>query len=410
MPGTMKGMNDLFSKDLQIRRWIISQAISVFEKYGFSEIQTPILEELSLFVRSVGENTDIVSKEMYTLEDRDGTQICMRPENTAGALRALIENNRISADQEAKIFYVGPMFRRERPQKGRLREFTQIGAEFVGSALPTVDIEFIAMIHDWLSMLPIGQIKLVINSLGQPGERSEYLSALRTYFEPLINQLCVDCQRRFNKNILRLLDCKNTTCSRFIDPAPSIHQYLGQESKEHFEMLQAGLSKLGIAFQISNRLVRGLDYYTRTVFEFIAESGLGAQNTVAGGGRYDGLSKELGGPDVPGIGMAAGVERIILLLEENGFALDLKRPDLSLVYADSVGRQKAFELLFALRKKNLWVDFEHKERSVKAQMRRADKLGSKEVMVLGSQEVASGQAIIKSLDSGKTRVFDITFL
>ena len=401
----MKGMNDLFSKDLQIRRWVQSQAIQIFENYGFSEIQTPILEELSLFIRSVGENTDIVSKEMYSLEDRDGTKICMRPENTAGAMRALIEHNLISADQEAKIFYMGPMFRRERPQKGRLREFSQIGAEFVGSALASSDIEFIAMIHDWLSKLPIGQIKLVINSLGQPEERSEYLTALRAYFEPLHDQLCIDCQKRLSKNILRLLDCKNETCSKLTNQAPSIHDYLGTESKEHFETLQTGLSKLGITFQVSNRLVRGLDYYTRTVFEFIAESGLGAQNTVAGGGRYDGLSKELGGPDIPGIGMAAGLERIVLLLEENGFALDFKRPDLSLVYADPVGRQKAFELLFALRRQGLWVDFEHKDRSVKSQMRRADKLRCKEVLVLGAREVESGKAVIKSLDSGETREY-----
>src|SRR3989338_3608517 len=278
MPGysPMKGMNDLFSKDLQIRRLVCSKAIHIFENYGFSEIQTPILEELSLFVRSVGENTDIVSKEMYSLEDRDGTKICMRPENTAGSVRALIENNLISADQEAKIFYIGPMFRRERPQKGRLREFTQIGAEFLGSPSPTVDIEFIAMIHDWLSELPIGKIKLIINSLGQPNERAEYLKALRAYFEPLQNQLCVDCQRRLDKNILRLLDCKNENCSKLADLGPSILSYLGEESKNHFQQVQNSLSKLGIEFQVSDKLVRGLDYYTRTVFEFVAESGLGA--------------------------------------------------------------------------------------------------------------------------------------
>ncbi len=399
----MKGMNDLFAKDLQTRRFVCSKAIHVFENYGFSEIQTPVLEELSLFVRSVGENTDIVSKEMYTLEDRDGTKICMRPENTAGVVRALVENNLISADQEAKVFYIGPMFRRERPQKGRLREFTQIGAEFLGSPAPSADIEFLAMIHDWLSDLPIGKIKLVVNSLGQPDERGNYLTALRAYFEPLTDKLCADCQRRLKTNVLRLLDCKNENCSKLADAAPSIHDYLGEESSAHFQTVQAGLRNLGIAFEISNRLVRGLDYYTRTVFEFIAESGLGAQNTVAGGGRYDGLAKELGGPDVPGIGMAAGVERMVLLLEENGYVQELKRPDLSLISADPAGRQKAFDLLFALRRKGLFVDFDHKERSVKSQMRRADRLRSKEALVLGNQEVESGKAVIKNLESGETR-------
>jgi histidyl-tRNA synthetase len=396
-------MNDLFSKDLQIRRLVSSKAIHIFENYGFSEIQTPILEELSLFVRSVGENTDIVSKEMYTLEDRDGTKICMRPENTAGTLRALIENNLISADQEAKVFYIGSMFRRERPQKGRLREFTQIGAEFLGSQAPSVDIEFLAMIHDWLSSLPIGKIKLVINSLGEPAERQDYLKALRAYFEPLKDKLCVDCQRRLTQNTLRLLDCKNPTCGALVEKSPSILDSLGAESKQHFLDVQSGLKKLGVAFEVSHKLVRGLDYYTRTVFEFIAESGLGAQNTVAGGGRYDGLSKELGGPDVPGIGMAAGLERLVILMEESGFISEPKRPDLCLVAADPIGRQKALELLIALRRKDLFVEFDHKERSVKSQMRRADRLRSKEVLVLGSQEVESGKALIKSLDSGETR-------
>lgn len=403
----MKGMNDLFAPDLQVRRWILAQAIPIFENYGFSEIQTPILEELSLFVRGVGKNTDIVSKEMYVLEDRDGTEICMRPENTAGALRALIEHNLISTEQEAKIFYVGPMFRRERPQKGRLREFTQIGAEFLGSSSHTADVEFIAMIHDWLSALPIGKIKLLINSLGQSNERSNYLKVLEAYFEPLQSTLCPDCQRRFNKNILRLLDCKNKTCSQLASLAPSILDYLSTESKTHFDQVQANLTKLGIEFQVSHQLVRGLDYYTRTVFEFVSDSGLGAQNTIAGGGRYDRLSQELGGPDVPGLGVAAGLERLVLLMMENGFRLDSRRPDLSVIYADPIGRQKAFELLFQLRRQGLWVDFEHRERSVKSQMRRADKLGSKEVLVLGAQEVESGQATLKALDSGKTRDFTL---
>lgn len=399
----MKGMNDLFSKDLQTRRLVSSKAIHIFENYGFSEIQTPILEELSLFVRSVGENTDIVSKEMYTLEDRDGTKICMRPENTAGTMRALIENNLISADQEAKVFYIGPMFRRERPQKGRLREFTQIGAEFLGSQAPSVDVEFLAMIHDWLSSLPTGNIKLLINSLGEPSERQDYLKTLRAYFEPLKDQLCADCQRRLTQNTLRLLDCKNPTCIALVEKSPSILDSLGAESKQHFFDVQSGLKNLDVAFEVSHKLVRGLDYYTRTVFEFIAESGLGAQNTVAGGGRYDGLSKELGGPDVPGIGMAAGLERLVILMEEGGFILEPKRPDLCLVAADPVGREKALELLIALRRKDLFVEFDHKERSVKSQMRRADRLKSKEVLVLGSQEVESGKAVIKNLDSGETR-------
>lgn len=403
-------MNDLFSTELQSRRWVCSQAIHAFGNYGFSELQTPILEELSLFVRSVGESSDIVSKEMYALEDRDGTPICMRPEGTAGALRALIENNKLAQDQEAKIFYIGPMFRRERPQKGRLREFTQIGAESLGCADPMADIEFLTMIHDWLSALPIGQLKLVINSLGEPDERSEYLKALRAYFEPVNTELCADCGRRLQKNILRLLDCKNPICSQLADAAPKIQDYLGEDSKNHFESVKQGLTRLNISFEVSNRLVRGLDYYTRTVFEFVALSGLGAQNTVAGGGRYDKLSKELGGPDVPGIGMAAGLERLILLMDENGFKPELKRPYCTLVAADPVGREKAFELLFTMRRKGLFADMDLKERSVKSQMRRADRIAAQHVLVLGSQEVETGKAMLKNLDSGESQELSlITF-
>ncbi|MES2504885.1 MAG: histidine--tRNA ligase [Myxococcota bacterium] len=399
-------MPDLFSTELQTRRFIIGKAIHVFENYGLSEIQTPILEELSLFVRSVGESSDIVTKEMYALEDRDGTMICMRPEGTAGAVRALVQNNLLSAEQEAKIFYTGSMFRRERPQKGRLREFCQVGAEFLGCASASADIEFLAMVHDWLASLPIGPIKLAINSLGEPEERQVFMQALRAYFEPLTEQLCADCQRRMTQNTLRILDCKNPSCISLVEKAPRILDFFGADSKGHFEEVLNGLSKLGVAYEVSHKLVRGLDYYTRTVFEFIAESGLGAQNTVAGGGRYDGLVEELGGPKTPAIGMAAGVERLAILMQESGFALAEKRPDLSLVYADDIGRAKALELLFALRRKGMTVDFEHKPKSVKAQMRRADRLRAKEVLVLGQREVESDSAKIKSLDSGEMR--DVT--
>ena len=406
----MKGMNDLFSKELQARRWIIQKALQAFESYGFSQVQTPVLEELSLFVRSVGKTTDIVSKEMYALEDRDGTPICMRPENTAGTVRALLEHHKLTQEQECKVFYVGPMFRRERPQKGRLREFTQVGAEFFGTDAPTADVELLSMLHQWLLSLPIGKIKLLINSLGQPQERAEYLKALRTYFEPLRDQLCSDCQRRLETNTLRLLDCKNKTCSKLADESPSILDFLQEESKQHFEAVKNGLTQLGIEFEITKKLVRGLDYYTRTVFEFIAESGLGAQNTVAAGGRYDNLVEELGGPSVPATGFAAGIERLVILAEENGLSLDEKRPDLVLVYADDTGREKLPAIAHQLRQKNIWVDFEHRKKSVKAQMRRADRMKAKEVLVLGTREIENDEGQLKALDTGDTRFVQVSNL
>ncbi len=404
----MKGMNDLFSDELRLRRYVIGKASETFERFGFSEIQTPVLEELSLFLRSVGESSDIVTKEMYALEDRDGTKICMRPEGTAGVVRALVEHHKVSTDQEAKVYYVGSMFRRERPQRGRLREFSQIGAEFLGVSEPTADVEVLAMLHTWLSSLQLGELTLLINSLGQPDERAGYLQALRDYYTPLTSQLCADCQRRLTQNVLRLLDCKNPNCSALADKAPSILEFLGEDSKLHFEQVKSGLKQLGIEFKVSSRLVRGLDYYTRTVFEFVAESGLGAQNTVAAGGRYDNLVAELGGSSTPAFGFAAGVERLVLLLEENSFKLPESRPDFSLVYADDLGKSKVFELAQAWRLKGLWIDFEHKTKSVKAQMRRADRMRCKEVIVIGAREVESGEGQAKMLDSGEIRVCRIS--
>ncbi|MBH1988691.1 MAG: histidine--tRNA ligase [Myxococcaceae bacterium] len=403
-------MNDLFAKELEIRKVICDKAIHAFQVYGYEQLQTPVLEQLSLFARSAGENSDIVSKEMYSLEDRDGTLLCMRPEGTAGAVRALVDSGYFNQDPEVKAFYIEPMFRRERPQKGRLREFTQIGAEYFGVPTPEADIEFLAMIYDWLSSLPIGPIELVINSLGESSERQHYLDALQVFYTPLQEKLCSDCQRRLTKNVLRLLDCKEPKCIALAENSPQLSKYLGETSLTHFETVQQGLRNLFIPFRVSNNLVRGLDYYTRTVFEFVSHSGLGAQNTIAGGGRYDGLVEELGGLKVPAIGMAAGLERLVILLEEQGYQPELKRPVCTLVYADEPGQKKAFELLMAGRRQGLYLDMDPKNRSVKSQMRRADRKQSQFAVVLGENEVLSGTAQLKSLADGNSQPMELTAL
>ncbi len=398
----VKGMNDLFCPELNIWQKVEKTTAEIFSAYGFQEIRTPILEELSLFVRSVGEETDIVGKEMYVLKDRDEKLLSLRPEGTAGVVRAVIENNKVGLDGEMKSFYIGPMFRRERPQKGRLRQFHQIGAEFLGVSEPTVDVEVIAMLHDLLSALGLQNLRLILNTLGQPEERVDYAKALYDYFVLHADNICSDCQRRLQKNTLRILDCKQPHCIKIAEEAPLIQAFLSEESLSHFDEVQAGLSRLAIPYEVSPRLVRGLDYYNRTVFEMVASLGLGSQNAVAAGGRYDGLVKKLGGRDVPAFGFAAGIERIVLLLAEQVDAAPANLLDVVLIYADSVGKEKAFELLYDLRRKNMKADLDHKGRSVKAQMRRADRLGSKTVIVLGEKEVQEQRGQLKLLSTGET--------
>jgi histidyl-tRNA synthetase len=398
----VKGMNDLFCPELNMWKRIEKTTSEIFSAYGFQEIRTPILEEFSLYTRGVGEESDIVSKEMYVLRDRDEKILSLRPEGTAGVVRAVIENSKVNLDGELKYFYIGPMFRRERPQKGRLRQFHQIGAEFFGVAEASVDIEVIAMLHDLLNALGLQNLKLILNTLGQAEERRNYIESLHDYFVLHSDCVCSDCQRRLEKNTLRILDCKQPKCIQISEDAPLIWGFLSKESLTHFDEVQAGLTRLLIPYDVSPRLVRGLDYYNRTVFEMVANSGLGSQNAIAAGGRYDGLVKKLGGSNVPAFGFAAGIERIALLLMEK-VGVDVVAPlDVVLVYADNIGKEKAFEFLYQLRRKNIKADLDHKGRSVKAQMRRADRLGSKTVLVLGQKEVQEQRAQLKLLTTGET--------
>ncbi len=395
----VKGMNDLYENELVTWRHIEKFTRETCEVFGYKEIRTPILEDLSLFVRGVGEGTDIVEKEMYTLNDRDGKMLCLRPENTAGVVRAMIEHHRFAPDTENKVYYIGPLFRRERPQRGRLRQFSQLGVEAFGSASPNVDVEVITLFCDLMTKLGLSGLQLELNTLGEAHERADYVAALRSYFHQHEANLCADCHVRLHKNTLRILDCKKPSCIALTDEAPVIVDYLQDASRVHFAAVCDGLSRMNIPFVLKPRLVRGLDYYTRTVFELTATSGLGAQNTVGGGGRYDGLVQSLGGPSTPAFGFAAGVERIVLLMEDAALIQSERKPQLVIVGADQAGQERMHVLARELRQLGVFVEVDHFMRSLKAQMRRADRLMAQAVLVLGEREIISNQGQIKNMQS-----------
>jgi histidyl-tRNA synthetase len=403
----VKGMNDLFPEELAMWQFIEKTTHDVFSRFGYQEIRTPILEDLNLFVRSVGDSTDIVEKEMYVLKDRDDSLLALRPENTAGVVRALVEHKTLVQESEYKVYYLGPMFRRERPQKGRLRQFHQIGAEFFGIAEPSADIELIAMLYQYFKELGIDNLLLRLNSLGDPDDRKNYVIKLVEYYEGHRDALCEDCKNRLTKNPLRLLDCKNPHCIEISKNVPEMTALLADPSRSHFDAVQQGLRQLNIPFELAPRLVRGIDYYSRTVFELIAITGLGAQNAVLGGGRYDTLTESLGGPKTPALGFACGIERIAILLSEKGTQFPKRSPALTFVSADAAGRDLAMKLSHELRSRGVYADFDHKERSVKAQMRRADKIASQAIIVLGERELSEKSGQIKNLRTGEAKSISI---
>lgn len=393
----VKGMNDVLGQEIANWRYVEEKARAICQRFGYSEIRTPLVEELALFSRGVGEGTDIVEKEMYALADRDGKMLCLRPENTAGVVRAMIEHHRLIPDTDNKVFYIGNMYRRERPQRGRLRQFSQLGVEVFGLDAPSIDVEGIVLFVDFLQSLGLSGLKVVVNTLGEPAERAGYTKALQVYFTQHVDLLCEDCKRRLVKNPLRILDCKKPSCNTLLEHAPLLGDFLTASSRQHFDQVCEGLRAMGVVFEHAPRLVRGLDYYTKTVFEIIATAGLGAQNAVGGGGRYDNLVETLGGPATPAFGWAAGIERILILLEEAGLTQTPPSPDMMLVAADDVGRQHVHLLARELRLLDVAVEVDHNARSVKSQMRRADKLAAKTVLVLGEREIAAMRGQIKSL-------------
>lgn len=390
----IKGVKDVLPDDAPLWQHLETIARKLFEDYGFTEIRVPIFEYTELFARSIGTSTDIVEKEMYTFEDRDGRKITLRPEGTAGVVRAFIEHKLYTDKQLAKLYYLGPMFRHERPQKGRYRQFYQIGVEALGIDHPHVDIEVLAMLHTLFDRLKISGLRLQINSLGDAACRDTYRDALKKYLQAKLPTLCGDCQRRYETNPLRVLDCK-VDADKFTD-SPVMLDYLCAPCKEHFAIVETGLKKLGIPFEVNPRLVRGLDYYTRTTFELVMGH-LGAQNTVAAGGRYDGLVKEIGGPATAGIGFALGVERAISLMDPA--SAEVQKPSLFIAALGGEAVASVMPLINTLRLSGIRVDTDYTGASLKSQMKKADKSGAGHTLIIGEEEMKNGKAIIRNMQT-----------
>ena len=396
----IKGTRDILPPETASWNRVESVAREIFELYQFTEIRTPIFESTELFARGVGEETDIVSKEMYTFEDRDDKSLTLRPEGTAPVVRAVIEHRLLQESSLLKLYYLGPMFRRERPQKGRYRQFHQIGAEVLGSDNPAIEAEVIEMLEWFLERIGIRDHALLVNSIGCPQCRPLFLERLRKELNLKRESLCPDCQRRIEVNPLRVLDCKVESCQPVIDSLPAITDFLDEACREHFGKFLQYLQSRGIVYQVIPRLVRGLDYYTRTTFE-ITTSALGAQNTLIGGGRYDGLSEALGGPSLKGFGFALGLERILLVLEGSGGLADSAGPKLFLAPLGDTAYLKAIQVAKQMRQEGIssFLDFE--PRSLKSSMRLANKLKADYVLLIGEAELHKELYPLKQMSNGE---------
>ena len=394
---TMKGFRDILPEEAEIWRRVASAAREVFEAYGFREIVPPIMEKTELFSRSIGEETDIVSKEMYTLKDSKGRGMTLRPEATASVARAYIQNRLDQETAPQKLYCMGPMFRHERPQKGRFRQFHQVNAELFGDPGPRSDAEIIAMVTDLFDTLGLRDLELRLNSLGCPHCRPGFRDELVDYLSERMEALCADCRRRAQANPLRVFDCKVAACGEAVASAPSMLDFICPDCADHFQGVKQYLDSVDISYVVDRRLVRGLDYYTRTAFE-IQTGRLGSQNAVAGGGRYDGLLALLGGPDVPAIGFAVGMERVVALLEEN-FEYRPRTPDLFIAALGEDAERKAFAWASGLRKSGLWVEMGYGSRGLKSQMKRAGRLGADKVLIVGDAEIASGKGTLRDMNT-----------
>ena len=396
-----KGTKDVLPSDAYKWQYVEGVCRDTAKLFNLKEIRTPVFEHTELFQRGVGDTSDIVTKEMYTFKDKGDRSITLKPEGTAGAVRSFIENGMANGVLPVKMFYITPAFRYERPQAGRLRQFHQFGVEVFGSKSAQTDTEVILTANTLLKKLGL-QVDLYINSIGCKECRAKYNQALKAFFEPYIDGLCYDCKTRFEKNPLRLLDCKEENCKKINADAPKMLDYLCEDCGAHFESVKKGLQDAGVAYTINPRIVRGLDYYTRTVFEFVSTS-IGAQGTVCGGGRYDGLIEELGGPSLPAVGFAMGMERLLMVMEQSGVEIPCNdAPTVYLAGMDEACRVKAFALSCALRAAGVKAEIDHMERSVKAQFKYADKLGVKYVAVIGGNELAEGKVNIKNMQTGES--------
>lgn len=399
-----RGTQDILPEEVEKWQLIENKARKLCEKYQYHEIRTPIFEHTELFSRGVGDTTDIVQKEMYTFKDKGDRSITLRPEGTASTVRAFVEKKMYgAANQPVKLYYMGPMFRYERPQAGRFRQFVQFGVEALGSHDPAIDAEVISLALNLYKELGLTKLKLVINSLGDKESRNEHRKALIDHFKPRIGEFCHDCQQRLEKNPLRILDCKQDRDHELMKTAPSIINYLNDFSKSYFEKLQAYLKLLNIPFEVDPNLVRGLDYYNHTAFEIMSNAeGFGAITTLCGGGRYNGLVEELGGPETPGIGFALSIERLLAALDAEGIELNTNQGiDCYLAALGDTAKDYTVGLLQQLRLAGFSAERDYLDRKIKAQFKAADRLNARYVAVLGDNELKSKKMNVKNMSTGE---------
>lgn len=396
-----RGTKDILPDSIGAWRYVETAIRKVCDLYGYKELRTPIFEHTELFLRGIGETTDVVEKEMYTFDDRGKRSITLRPENTAAAVRAYLEHKMYADSALNKLFYIGPMFRYDRPQAGRYRQFHQFGVEAIGSDNPAVDAEVILLAAQFLRGLGLIDLKLYINSVGCPKCRPVYRERLQAFLRDKLAGFCSDCQSRFERNPMRILDCKNEKCSELSQGAPQMTDCLCDECSDHFQQLQMNLQAANLEFSLNPRLVRGLDYYTKTAFEF-QYAPLGAQSAVCGGGRYDGLIAECGGHATPAIGFAIGLERVLLALEKQGLLPETKEAsDIFIVALGKAVQTEAFKILCELRDNGVKSDMDFAGRSMKAQMKQANKLNAKYAVILGEDEVKEGCVLLKNMQTSE---------
>lgn len=394
-----KGTKDVLPEESYKWHYVENTARKVAETFGIREIRTPTFEHTELFLRGVGDTTDIVNKEMYTFLDKGNRSITLKPEGTAGVARAFIENGLFNSAMPLKTYYITPVFRYERPQAGRLREHHQFGVEFYGAKGADTDAEVILTAYTLLTKLGLN-VSLNVNSMGCKKCRAEYNAALKEYLKGSVDKMCKSCRERYEKNPLRILDCKEEGCKKITENAPVITDYLCKDCSDHFNELKSYLGVAGLAYTVNPHIVRGLDYYTKTVFEFVTDS-LGSQGTVCGGGRYDGLIADIGGNECPGVGFGMGIERVLMLMEAEGVKIpDEEKIKVFIASCGEAANKKAFKICYELRKKGVSAETDHMQRSFKAQFKYADKAGAKYVIAIGDNELESGKVNVKNMADG----------
>ncbi|WP_159881198.1 histidine--tRNA ligase [Paenibacillus puerhi] len=401
-----KGTQDLLPGEIEKWQYVESKARELCQRFNYREIRTPVFEHTELFQRGVGETTDIVEKEMYTFLDKGDRSISLRPEGTAGVVRSYVENKLYGEPDVSKLYYVGPMFRYEQPQSGRYRQFHQFGIEAIGSVDPSLDAEVIALGYTFYREIGIKDVTVEINSVGNPSVRAAYREHIQQFFAPVKDQLCKDCQSRYERNPMRILDCKID--QKYCEGAPTIVEHLDEECRTHFARVQQYLTALGVPFRLNPRLVRGLDYYTHTAFEYKA-AGIGAIDTIGGGGRYNGLVGQIGGQDQPGVGLALGMERILLVLQAQGADIPAEKPlDVYLIGLGEAAETRIVGLLHELRLEGLTAEKDYQSRKLKAQMKSADRYKAAYVGILGDNELEKGEIAVKALATGEQETLSLS--